>query len=656
MYSITTLTAHPTAVFAAEELKKYLRMMLPRCGNITICPGADDKGAFRLGLMQDFSLDISDAKDPALDDIVYIDTTETGGIIAGSNYGALLIAVYRYLRFCGCRWLFPGVDGEWIPNRTGLEPVKYRHLADHRYRGQCNEGAEYQANMLETIDFTPKIGMNSYMLEFDIPYAYYSFYYDHIGSTDRKPEPISPETILQWKRQCEAEMEKRGLHFHDMGHGWTAESFGLSSTAGWTAIDEDGVPEESRQYLAQTNGKRQLWRGVPLNTNFCMSNPQARQKMARYVADYAETQNNVDFLHIWLADSSRNHCECEVCRQKVVSDWYVMLLNDIDAELTRRNLDTHLVFIVYTETFWAPQTEKLRNTQRFSMLYAPISRKYTETYAYTPDLSAVKPFALNNNTFPKGMSECLGYLKEWQKRWDGDCFCYEYHFWRHQYFDPSGLYHARLIHEDISALQSQGLSGIIEDGSQRSFFPTGFSYYVYGETLFDKSGSLEELQRDYFSHAFGEKWQEVVAYLEKIRDRLDFAYLSGLRSTDEEKGKFYNPGMLAACKEIPAITEAFAPVIAAQRDAAKRAEAVSWQMLDAHRLWVNGLAEVVSHVCVGDMEQAMASMELLAREFSRREIYMERNFDFYLAYFTYCGFGGCMVPIHNQRNLQPEIS
>ena len=34
--------------------------------------------------MQDFALDVSDAQDPALDDIVYIETQETGGIIAGS--------------------------------------------------------------------------------------------------------------------------------------------------------------------------------------------------------------------------------------------------------------------------------------------------------------------------------------------------------------------------------------------------------------------------------------------------------------------------------------------------------------------------------------------------------------------------------------------
>ena len=176
MYSIHKITLNPTVDFAAEELKKYLRMMMPRCGEVSIDYDAKAANGFRLGLMQDFGLDISDAEKPDLDDIVYVETDAEGGIIAGSNPGALLIAVYRYLRHQGCRWLFPGVDGEWIPVIEGLTPVTYRKKASYRYRGQCNEGAEYQQNMMEAIDFTPKIGMNTFMQEFDIPSDYYNLY------------------------------------------------------------------------------------------------------------------------------------------------------------------------------------------------------------------------------------------------------------------------------------------------------------------------------------------------------------------------------------------------------------------------------------------------------------------------------------------------
>ena len=97
--------------YAAEELKKYLRMLMPQAEEIDIFydPAAIKEGAkgFRLGLMQDFGLDVSDAMDPELDDILYIEADAEGGIIAGDNLRSVLLAVYEYLRQQGCRWLFP---------------------------------------------------------------------------------------------------------------------------------------------------------------------------------------------------------------------------------------------------------------------------------------------------------------------------------------------------------------------------------------------------------------------------------------------------------------------------------------------------------------------------------------------------------------------
>ena len=73
MYKIYKITSNPVVDFAAEELKKYLRMMMPRCGEIEIsyAPGAVD--VFRLGLMADFGIDTSEADDIELDDILHIE-------------------------------------------------------------------------------------------------------------------------------------------------------------------------------------------------------------------------------------------------------------------------------------------------------------------------------------------------------------------------------------------------------------------------------------------------------------------------------------------------------------------------------------------------------------------------------------------------------
>jgi len=303
--------------YTAEELKKYLRMMMPEGGDIKIGYNSKAIDGFRLGLMQDFGLDTSDVDNTELDDIIYIDCDEHGGIIAGDNPRSVLFAVYEYLRANGCRWLYPGVDGEYIP-RKNITSVKCRHVPPMRYRGYAAEGAVYRDAELDFIDFMAKLGMNTYMIEFRIPRSYYEKYYAHFRNDSRRvPEPISDELVLQWKRGTEAEIAKRGLQFHDIGHGWTVDPFGIDSKYAWEKIDESLVPKDMIKYLAEVNGVRGLHGGRPANTQFCMSNPEARKLFADFVVKYAEEHSNIDFLHVWLADDINNHCECAECRKKL---------------------------------------------------------------------------------------------------------------------------------------------------------------------------------------------------------------------------------------------------------------------------------------------------------------------------------------------------
>ena len=125
MFYINKITSNTTIDYAAEELKKYLRMMMPEGGDVKIAYAPEAVDGFRLGLMQDFGLDVSDVEDTELDDILYIDCDEMGDIIAGDNPRSVLLSVYEYLRQNGCRWLMPTVDGEYIPMQD-VKPVKYR--------------------------------------------------------------------------------------------------------------------------------------------------------------------------------------------------------------------------------------------------------------------------------------------------------------------------------------------------------------------------------------------------------------------------------------------------------------------------------------------------------------------------------------------------
>jgi len=154
MYKIYKLSLSEPVDFAAEELKKYLRMMVPGCAVVDIAYDPKATDGFRLGLLEDFGLP-NEAEDAILDDVVHVDTTEDGGILAGSNPRSVLYAVYRFLKLQGCRFLYPGVDGEFIP-RKNIEPVKYHKMADYRLRAHTTEGGPSLEQVLQYIDYQTK--------------------------------------------------------------------------------------------------------------------------------------------------------------------------------------------------------------------------------------------------------------------------------------------------------------------------------------------------------------------------------------------------------------------------------------------------------------------------------------------------------------------
>ena len=636
MFTINKISSASPIDFAAEELKKYLRMMMPECGDIKITYNPKATGGFCLGLMQDFGFSTADAEDTELDDILYIYTGKDRGIIAGSNPRSVLLAVYEYLRKQGCRWLFPGVDGEFIPMVNGLTPTSYRHRPSCRYRGWCNEGAEFQSDMLLAIDFTPKVGMNIFMLEFRIPSAYYASYYNHCyNEANRPPEPLSDRQVLQWKRQCEAEIAKRGLQFHDIGHGFTVDPLGIDSARAWSRVDSSAVPEDTRELLAEMNGERALYKGRPICTNVCMSNPRARRLIADYVAAYAESHSNVDYLHVWLADDSNNHCECAECRKKIPSDWYMILMNEIDEALTEKGLDTRIVFIVYVDTTWPPVTERLNNPDRFALLFAPISRSYLTTLPKEGVSSKPKPFVLNKLTLPDSLEEYLTYFGEWKRIYRGGAFAYEYHFCRHQCYDPSGIFLARRINEDIKAYKQYEVNGVVEDGSQRSFFPNGLAFYTYARTLFDTSLCAEEIAEDYYSCAYGDDWKKFYDYLERLGKLFDMRYLEGQLSSNPSVSLYYNPEYAKSLEALDGVLAEGKALIKEHYNSDYRVRTVAVRLLEYHSEMCELIGRLLKSKAVGEDKEAERVFVEMKTAMGKREAEIEIYYDhcFYMGSF-----------------------
>ena len=495
-----------TVDFAASELKRYLNLITGTNGEIAL-----------------FVRDESENTGDIFAEKCTVCVRSGKGSISANRPRALLIGVYEFLRRLGCRFTRPGKDGEVIPEMK-LEDVsaEFEFIPENRHRGITIEGAVSFENISETIDWSVKNGFNSYFTLFMNSYEFFNRWYEHIGNPFLKPEKLEKSTVEEYIKKIVAELKKRDMIYHAVGHGWTPAALGINCN-GWSDNDYT-LPPEKKNLLAEIGGKREFYKGIPLNTHLCYSNPSARKLIAESVVNYALTHPECDVLHVWLADDYNNACECENCRKKRMADWYVMILNDIDALLTEKDCGTKIAFLVYLELYWAPLTERFNNPDRFILMFAPIFRSYTRAFdAKNPEKQQL-PYEINKMKYPADASVYVAFLNEWKKIFNGDSFDFDYHLMWDINRDFGGEKLAEVLHRDIRNLPELGLNGFLSCQVQRAFYPNGLTFYAMGRTLAAPL-SFEEIKDEYYSAAFGKYETFAKDFYSFIEQNVSFAYM-----------------------------------------------------------------------------------------------------------------------------------
>ncbi|MGM9625442.1 MAG: DUF4838 domain-containing protein, partial [Eubacteriales bacterium] len=508
-WKLTQLGNDKVIAFAADELHKYLKRM-DRNARISriVADRYDDKNehALYIGCDDAFSALLPKVADPARDDAVYVNVANGAGIITGTNPRSVLIAVYRYLRALGCAFLRPGKDGDIIPKCIPeATPVYLSEAASYRHRAVCIEGSVSYEHVADMIDYLPKISMNGYFVQFQKPYEFFNRWYPHADNPYMPAEPMTTAEVDGMYDMLRGEIAKRGLMYHAVGHSWTAEPFGIDGSS-WTPLDTE-PPASIAACLAKVNGKRDWWGGVPLNTNLCYSNPAVRNSITTAIAEYCEKHTDVTYLHFWLADGSNNHCECERCKE-LPSDYYIMMLNELDEKLTAKGIPTKIVFLIYVDLLWEPQKEVIRNPDRFVLMFAPITRTYTSSFTVSDEEveeadKTLAPYVKNKLAMPRSVAENVARLRRWQKSFNGDSFDFDYHMMWDDYNDPGSIKCAKMLHEDMKNLKKIGLNGMNSCQTQREFFPTSLPMLAMGETLWNRDVVFSDIARTYFNAAFG---------------------------------------------------------------------------------------------------------------------------------------------------------
>ena len=638
---ILYLEENQTLRYAAEELAKYWEMMADELPSVALA-AAPEKDAICLGLLADLSRSAADVGDPMLDDVLDISIEKGKGFIAGSNPRSVLMGVYRFLRHAGCRFIRPGKDGEFIP-KADLPNLSftYRKKADHIFRGECSEGAISYEHMRDTIYWMPKVGMNMFMIEGLVPYTYMHKWYAHVANLRLGKGEITDRDFLVGEiDKLEKDMQKLGLQFHNVGHAWMFEPFGIHHGP---PSHEATLPEEAKQYLAEVGGKRGL-RSSTFVTHFCYSNPEARKILTSFWVDYARKKPYVDFFHVWLADGTNNTCECAECQKKHPSDWYVILLNEIDAALTKEGIDAKLVLILYVDTVRPPFVEKLNNPSRFVLLSA-CSIDYNKGYEPTTEFEGEIP-VYERNRF-KSPEAPLANL--WRKQWTEGFGCkipslvYEYRFYNFTYNDVAGMSVAKGVHRDMQRMHAMGFDGNMSDQTPRAFFPTALPMSILAETLFDSATDYESFTEDHFRYSYGEDAPVARKFLERVSEIMDPKTMNavykvagieeaGIGNQSQMKSRSWqnNADFAAALEEIPAMIASVLPIVEKNEKIGPAVHQKSWFYLRHFIFVLENLAEIYRLGALGDMEQARKKYLAFHDEISGREMEIHEVFDLFL--------------------------
>lgn len=619
--TVARIGDHITTKFACQELVRYLKRI---DSNISIDERTygefcEDCSVLWVGV--DGSVPASEEDE--------IRITVTGGVgrITGSNERAVLIATYRFLKELDCDWLFPGPDGEQIPEKTLIPDaltMEVREKPSYHHRAICTEGSMSYEHLYNMIDWIPKAGMNGYYAQFFAPLIFLQRWYrDEQSAVTGKPELDDDKAYYAiWNRAVE-EIEKRSLLYYAGGHGFTLEPFGIHDLDWYIDYSEnpDGVPQTIKPYLAMVNGERKVFNKKLSNTNLCYSDPYVREKIVDGIIEFAKDRPSLDYVAVALADNFNNHCECEECKKMSPSDYLILMLNEMDRKMTEQNMNVRVMFSLYCELLWAATRIKIENPDRVLFKFCPISRRYDTILTDFEEgcQDEPKPYVRNKITLPYTIAENVNMLKGWQATAPCESLVFDYHLHSAQYRDPGFYRISQVLHDDMANLDKLGLNGMVSCQAQRASFPVGLPMYAMAKALWNKDSAFEDVSKEYFSKAFGGLGTEVEDYLHTLSDLFDAEYINGKKTVHVQSD-------LARYEAVIRVINDFVQ----KRIEPNKSMSIYWEYLSYHAELCLIFAELIKRHIMQDEEGITRYTEKLHSRSYELQPHIHRVFDVHL--------------------------
>lgn len=305
----------PGVKFAAMELVKYIR----RLTGHTVFSGQEKReGCFSICLAVADNIAALCGKEPDTAGLQYdgflIKSYEDMLVICGNYPRSVSYGVYYLLEHWGCRWLYPGPEGEFLPQNPVLDfQINALENPAFEIRGYMEGGSAdyptyYAKETPELIDWSFKNKMNSYMRHFPV----------------NAPIPFRELMV--------PEIKERGMIFEYGGHG--TQNFVLRNLF------------ETRPELFRMQGGERRKDG-----NFCVSNPEACQMIVEGVLGILERYPEIDILRLWYEDLvDGGWCACEQCRELSPVDQIFTITNQIGRAVKEKYPEKYVDIVLYHDT------------------------------------------------------------------------------------------------------------------------------------------------------------------------------------------------------------------------------------------------------------------------------------------------------------------
>ena len=342
-YSIYAPENEPVLQFACDELIHYGGTAFRKSGNAEadIVLHSENSSKFQ----DSFSLKSRDGK-------LYI---------TGSNPRSVLFGVYEYLKKHGFAFLYPGKDGEIIPEKPDfhIDGFDLAESASRTFRGMAV--APDPDNLQEGYDLLRFMAQNKYNLYFmegydvDRPGDEYSVIdgvhpLQHVEYLLKDKTWEERKEIALKKQTMIAEARKYGLLIERGGHGW---NYGVPEHYG---KNHGLTPEQARAEL-KAKGKVNKQAEVAVSTWFqiCLAREEVREIYADHIISYLKKhRTELDIAAIWLGDGYDNKCMCDECIKHPFSDLYLDIFRRVALRAQKELPGLMLECIMYFETLEPP--------------------------------------------------------------------------------------------------------------------------------------------------------------------------------------------------------------------------------------------------------------------------------------------------------------